>query len=75
MPAKKNFVDFIVEAQSDPEMVREFIGLTDASSMRAFFDSKGITEISDNDIKKLVKVKANFETQLMDDFVGKYKSY
>ena len=71
----KNFIDFIEEAQGDPAMTSEFLGIEDASGMRAFFDRNGFTDISDKDIEKLLTIKANFETQFVEDFIGKYRSY
>ena len=53
-----NFVDFVVVAQSDRQLLLDFLKKPTASDLKAFFVQKGYTDISDADCGKLIEAKA-----------------
>ena len=62
-----NFIDFILAAQKDERLAREFLELLDAGAMEAFFSTKGYTGISAQDCNKLLEAK---NTMLVGNYLG-----
>lgn len=59
MAEKKNFIDFILEAQTDEELLKGFITAKSREKLTKFFDKKGY-KITEPDCKKLIKVKKKY---------------
>ena len=54
---KRNFIDFILEAQTDAQLAKEFLEYQTPEELRRFFVKKGFESITDKDCKKLIQAK------------------
>jgi hypothetical protein len=67
-----NFVDFILAAQSDRQLLLDFLKKPTASELKTFFDQKGYSEISLGDCEKLVQAKATTMANVVGDTTIQY---
>lgn len=56
MAEEKNFIDFIVDAQKDEDLLKGFIECQNEAQLEEFF-SKRKYQLGNNDYKKLIKAK------------------
>ena len=54
---KKGFIDFILEAQQDLELAKEFCETDNQEKLTKFFDEKGFNDINIREVKKIMKAK------------------
>lgn len=64
--SKKNFVDFIVDAQKDTKLAKDFLNLKSPKDLKAFFIEKGYDGIRDTDFDKLAKVTEGMQPDILD---------
>jgi hypothetical protein len=56
---EKNFIDFIVEAQTEKKLARGFIEAVTAQELNTYFNTSGFENITLEDCEKLIKVKGS----------------
>jgi len=56
---KKNFIDFILEAQSDERLIKGFIKAKSTGKLTEFFEKKGY-KVTKSDCDKLMKAKEQY---------------
>ena len=61
---KGNFVDFILEAQNNRDLVMRFMQITEAEDLKKFFDDEKFYGISKEDPQKILEAKKNLENVL-----------
>jgi len=69
---RRNFIDFILEAQKNKELVVRFLLLTEPQDLKKFFYDEGFRDISDDDIGKIIEARKSFadkmNVRLGDDY-------
>jgi hypothetical protein len=55
--SNKDFIAFILAAENDPRLTKDFISKTNATELRSFFETEGFTEISENNCVNILKSK------------------
>jgi hypothetical protein len=69
---KKNFVDFILDAQKDQRLAGEFLQQQNADELGHFFKKHGYLGIHKDDPQKLIQAKENFGQGLNRGFGEDY---
>ena len=69
---KRNFVDFILEAQKNRDLGMRFMQITKVEDLKKFFDEEKFHGISKEDPQKILEAKKNLENifkgRLGDDY-------
>jgi len=60
MNGEKNFIDFILEAPQDDQLLKEFSETTTPEKLIKFFDENGYQKINYTECKKIIKAKKEF---------------
>jgi hypothetical protein len=55
--SKKDFIAFILAAEQDPRLTRDFISKTNATDLCSFFEKEGFTEISKDNCTDILRSK------------------
>jgi len=63
---EKNFIDFILEAQRNTQLVRDFLKVDTQKELKKFFDARGFRDIADTDYKKILTAKGNMPDTVID---------
>ena len=53
----KTFIDFMLEAQKDPAMLKEFLAAQDVGALHNLFAKRDYS-VTNDDLEKLIKIKA-----------------
>jgi hypothetical protein len=60
MNETKNFIDFILDAKDDNGLLKAFALKNDPGELKAFFEDKGYSGISEAECDKLITAKEEF---------------
>ncbi len=65
---KGNFIDFILDAQSNKKLAMEFLRQKSANQLSTFFIKHKYRQIDHEDSEKLIEAKENFSKGIMQGF-------
>jgi len=66
---RKSFIDFVLEAQKDPEIAKAFMRVKTTRGLKSFFVKVGYGSLAASDLSKILNAKKNLENRLMDGFM------
>jgi hypothetical protein len=63
--AREDFIGFILEAEKDKELTKQFLDIKTAKRLNSFFTEQGFTKIKEDDCKDIMKSKTKKASKVL----------